>query len=307
MNIDQLNYICEVAKKGSLSSAAQSSQVTLSAISQSITALEAELGIPLFSRSRGTGAIPTAEGQVIISKAKEILRHVHELKEEAQSFSDTISGELKIATIPGPMHILVKVVSNFKDDYPNVKIELFEKGPREIIDDIQQDRIDLGLIILNDKAMKLSDDLDVHQLLEGKMVVGVSKHSQFALEKAISPEHLQKQTMVLYDDEFIHTYVDEFALKYGAVDILFTSNNTEAIKQAVKDQLAVTIALDYSFNSLNIHNETIKIIEIDLPDRPPIPYGWVRKEKNFSNISKRFLNQLQYELDIQQRNSKSFE
>src|SRR4051794_3065183 len=122
MNLEQCENIVEVAKIGSLTKAAQNRHITLSAISQSITLLEAELGVTLFTRSRGLRAIPTAEGQAIIAKANEVLMKVSELKTEAQIFSNTLSGHLRIATIPGPMHLLVKVIAGFKEDFPNVKI-----------------------------------------------------------------------------------------------------------------------------------------------------------------------------------------
>lgn len=147
MNLEQCENIVEVAKIGSLTKAAQNRHITLSAMSQSITMLEAELGVTLFIRSRGQKAVPTAEGNTIISKANEVLMKVNELKEEAQIYSDTLSGHLKIATIPGPMHLMVKVISSFKADFPNVKIEIFEKGPKEILDNVLQDEMDIGLMV----------------------------------------------------------------------------------------------------------------------------------------------------------------
>ncbi len=296
MNIEQLHYICEVAKKGSLSSAAHSSHVTLSAISQSITTLEAELGIPLFTRARGAGAVPTPEGRVIIHIAAEILDKILELKEEASSFSNTLSGELRIASLPGPMNILVKTITNFKKDYPNVKIDLLEKGPKDILDDIRQNTIDIGLIVLNESALKFSHDLVMDTLFEGKIVVGASKKSPLADHAKITPEMMLQQPFVLYDDEYIREFVDRFIERYGEMDILFTSNNKEAIQQVVMDGNALTIGLDYSLKSrMPGVEESMSIIELDIEDPAVVRYGWVRKEKNFSTAAKRFLSRLQFE------------
>ncbi|WP_042352847.1 LysR family transcriptional regulator [Bacillus massiliigorillae] len=298
MNIEQLTYICEVAKTGSFTKAAQSTHITLSAISQSISSLETELGVSLFTRSRGSGAVPTIEGQVIISKASEIIHKINDLKEEAKSYSDILSGELKIATIPGPMHLLVNIVSNFKKDFPNVKIELLEKGPKDIIEDIKKNQIDIGFIIFHDDFAQKSYELSVERLIEGKLVVGVSKNSPLALEKAITPEQLQQQTMVLYDDDYIRWVMEQFVAKYGPVDILFTSNNTEAIQNAVKEQLAVTVGLDYSFKSSAPYKKKRMVtVPLEIPDLESVYYGWVcREEKNASKLAKRFLERLKYEL-----------
>ncbi|MGN1400677.1 MAG: LysR family transcriptional regulator [Bacillus sp. (in: firmicutes)] len=305
MNIDQLHYICEVAKKGSLSSAAQSFNVTLSAISQSITSLENELGVPLFTRSRGTGATPTPEGKVIISKAYDILLKVQELKAEAMSFSDTVNGILKIATIPGSMHLLVKVIADFKKKYPLVDVELFEKGPREIIDHIRDDSVDVGLIILNETTMKYSDDLLFHSLLEGRMVVGIGADSPLAGHQTVPAELVKEYPIVLYNDEFIRLYMEQFSENHGPVQVLFTSNNTEAIQKAITDNMAITIGLDYSLmNNRDYQEKRMDVVDLDVPEQRIIQFGWVRKEKSYSAATKLFLNMLESYLEEEKTGKK---
>jgi len=85
MNLEQLEYIVDVAKTKSLTKTAQNAHVTLSAVSQSISLLESELGVVLFNRSRGVGAVPTPEGQSIIGRAAEILTKLEALRTQANS------------------------------------------------------------------------------------------------------------------------------------------------------------------------------------------------------------------------------
>ncbi|MEH7349447.1 LysR family transcriptional regulator [Gottfriedia acidiceleris] len=292
MNLEQLQYIIEVSKSGSLTLAAQKSHITLSAISQSISLLENELGVSLFTRSRGQSAIPTREGKVIIEKATEILMKVNELKEEANDFKNTLSGELRIATIPGPTHLLINTVSRFKQDFPNVKIEIFERGPNEIIENIQSHKIDIGLIVSEDLIPKNSG-LIYERLLEGKMVVGVSSTSPLSFLKSLSPEKLQQETLILYDDPIIKNFVEEYISKFGKTNILFTTNNTVAIENAVRSGLGLTIGLDFSF----LKNNGLVPIEIKLPNPLPVHYGWVRHDGKFSSqAAKTFLNRLSLEI-----------
>lgn len=65
MNLEQLMYVVELSKSKSLSEAAANLHISQSALSQSITSLEKELGLKLFRRAR-TGTLPTAEGASII-------------------------------------------------------------------------------------------------------------------------------------------------------------------------------------------------------------------------------------------------
>ncbi|MGG1662309.1 LysR family transcriptional regulator [Brevibacillus sp. NRS-1366] len=299
MNLEQLEYIVEVAKTGSLTKASQNKHVTLSAISQSLSSLEAELGVTLFTRSR-LGAVPTPEGRIIIKKAFEVLMKIQEIQEEAQNYTNTLSGELRLATIPGPMNLLVNAISSFKKDYPHIRTEIAEKGTQEILEDIRRDKIDIGLIIMYESLIKKSAGLGLafEQLLEGKMVVGVSKSSPLAFQDSVTPEELRRHSFVLYNDEYVRWFVEDFAAKYGPVDILFTTNNTDAIRNAVRENMAVTIGLDYSFiHEPYLQNIDLVTLDLEVPGQQPIYLGWVRsEERHFSRISASFTNRLQYAL-----------
>ncbi|MEK5389577.1 LysR family transcriptional regulator [Margalitia sp. FSL K6-0131] len=297
MNLEQLQYIVEISKSGSLTMAAQKSHITLSAISQSISLLESELGVTLFSRSRGQSAAPTPEGKVIIEKAAEILMKVNELKEEANSFNHTLSGELRIATIPGPTHLLVETVARFKKDFPNVKIEIFEKGPKEIIENILSNKMDIGLMVLDEDYIPKNSDLVFETVLEGKMVVAVNKDSHLSSEKSVTPEMLIKETLVLYEDDIIKNFLEENVAKFAEIDVLFATNNTFAIENAVEEGVAVTVGLDFSFHKNRKNNQNIMTIDLKTPNKNIVPYGWVRhKNKPSSQIAKTFINRLS--LDI---------
>lgn len=296
MNLEQCENIVEVAKIGSLTKAAQNRHITLSAISQSISLLEAELGVTLFVRSRGLRAVPTPEGRVIISKANEVLMKVNELKAEAQLYSSTLSGHLRIATIPGPMHLLVKVIASFKKDYPNVEIEIFEKGPKEILDNVLRNEIDMGLMVSSEDIPVNHQGILFERLREGKFVVGVHPSSPLAQNTIVTPEQLSGQTLVLYDDVYIEDYVKRTLSNYGSVNILFVSNNTRAIENAVAGGLAITMGVDYSFvKKTEVH---MKTIELRSPDTPPLYLGSVvSANKHASQIAHRLINRLKHELE----------
>ncbi|AWV34918.1 LysR family transcriptional regulator [Paenibacillus sp. FSL H7-0716] len=305
MNLEQCENIVEVAKIGSLTKAAQNRHITLSAMSQSITMLEAELGVTLFIRSRGQKAVPTAEGNAIISKANEVLMKVNELKEEAQIYSDTLSGHLKIATIPGPMHLMVKVISSFKADFPNVKIEIFEKGPKEILDNVLQDEMDIGLMVSPEGMPDTYKGVKFERLMEGKIVVGVHPHSPLALNSILTPDQLVGQTLVLYDDPYIKDYVERYLSGYGPINLLFVSNNTRAIENAVAEGLAITIGLDYSFLKISeMTSAFMKTIELRSPDtRAKYSGAIVSASKQTSQTARRFINRLKHEFDEMIRRS----
>lgn len=71
MTFQQLQYLLEVSRTGSISGAAKNLFLAQSSVSASISNLEEELGFPLFIRSK-KGVIPTVQGAEVIEQAARI-------------------------------------------------------------------------------------------------------------------------------------------------------------------------------------------------------------------------------------------
>ena len=80
MTFQQLQYLTEAYKAGSISKAAKNLFLTPSSISVAITALEQELGYPVFVRT-AQGLVPTAEGQKVLRYAGRILENYRLLED----------------------------------------------------------------------------------------------------------------------------------------------------------------------------------------------------------------------------------
>ena len=99
MKLQQLRYICEVAKHSlNLSKAAAELYTSQPGISKQIKALEEELGVDIFIR-RGKRFVGITEpGQEIIKKSQAALSELSNLKTIGSEFSKEKSGSLTIAT-----------------------------------------------------------------------------------------------------------------------------------------------------------------------------------------------------------------
>lgn len=298
MNIEQLEYIVEVAKAGSLSVASQKLHVTQSAISQSIAHLESELGVKIFTRSR-SGATPTDVGTRLIQKALETLVKLQEFRDEANQLSHLVAGELRIGTVPGPMMFLPGTLSAYKNDYPNVQIAITEKGSQDIMDDLKQERIDIGLIGLTKGLMEITDKVDMEVVLRGRMIAAISKNSPLAFAPAITPEDIRRHPLVLYDDDRVREFIHDFSGKHGPVSILFSTNNLDAIRNAVQENLAITIGFDYTIRHdpyiMNGQGVPVAIEGYDQEDSC-LALVWRKSAQNtpaMSSFISRFKSQLQ--------------
>ncbi|WP_416826238.1 LysR family transcriptional regulator [Ectobacillus polymachus] len=298
MNFEHLQYIAEVAKHNSLSIAAQNLHVTQSGISQSITSLEKELGLKIFNRSRGHGAVPTDEGRIILKQAYEVLRKMEEMKETANSLTSTEVGELQVSSAPGMTTFLVKAIAAFRHDYPHVNVEVTEKWAPTVIEDVRQHKTDIGLITYSTDLNINMEGIAFEALLEGKPKVYVSKHSPLAFLNTITPQDLLDQTLVTYNSALMHFFVQDFFKKYRPLKILFRAHNMDGVLQAVIEGLAITFSADFLMKN---YPPVIKgdIIPIDFANHGPvnISIGLVRSEvKHLSTFANKYIHLLKSEI-----------
>lgn len=298
MNIEQLQYIVEVAKYNSLSIAAQNLHVTQSTISQAITHLEKELGMKILKRSRGHGAAPTDEGRKILKLSYEVLKKLEEIKETANLVNSEDVGELKISSLPGLMVFLVKAIAPFRHDYPHVKLEISEKSGSNVIEDVRQHKTDIGLITYSPEWNSNMEGIAFETLIEGKQKVYVSKHSPLSFLGTITPQELHDQLLVTYNGEFMQYFIQDFFKKYKPMKTLFTSNNMDGVGQAIIESLAITFAPDFVMKNYSpVINGDIVPIDLLNHGAVNISLGLVRSEnKHLSTFAHKYIHFLKSEI-----------
>jgi len=294
MNIEQLKYIVEISQTGSLKAAAEKQNITLPALSQAVSKLENELNIELFHRSK-RGSYPTEEGKLLIAKARKVLEKLQDFVEEAENYTNTLKGEIKIATFPGPMDVIVEIITQLKNEFPYIRASIEENNSQNIIEKVCNQEVDIGLIIFTEKDIKKNKQLIFNKMIDGRMVVAVNKHSSLANEKMISSSMLENQPIILYNDHCIIEFINELNSLAKQMEILFTTNNVETIRYALDNNTAINIGYNYSFETItglanNDHYITINFA----PDLSKTYYfGYIcSAQKGLSRISKEFLKRL---------------
>ena len=246
LNLDQLYYVREILHTRSITVASENLHVTQSAISQSITLLEKEVGIPLFHRSR-QGTIPTQEGKSILFKILETLKKLDELQSEIQSINSSYTGKIKVATIPSIfMTYLPRILVRFQKEYPQIKVNVVEMENIEILEAIQQEEIDLGFTALFSTFHEKVNHQTIFQPLQsnGTFTAIVPKNSQLALKKHLTVQDIQDYPFIMFDRQFYHKVNEEFEREGTDIKIIFKTTNTEVIKRSVAEGLGISILTD---------------------------------------------------------------
>jgi len=165
MNIElrQLRYFVAVAEENHFGRAAARLHMTQPPLSQTIQALEASLGTPLFLRTKRSVAL-TAAGLALLPEARRILQQAAALPDLARRAASGESGLLSLSFVStADYSVLPPLLREFRERYPQAQIDLREATTDVQIEDLMQGRIDAGLLIppLHDKAKVELDYLTV--------------------------------------------------------------------------------------------------------------------------------------------------
>jgi len=121
---DKLRIFHATADAGSFTHAAQSLHLSQSAISRQVSALEQDVGVPLFQR-HARGLILTEQGEVLYRTAHDVLMQLENVRSKLSESREKPTGRLRVTTTLGMgTGWLVKQLPEFSTMYPDVQIQL---------------------------------------------------------------------------------------------------------------------------------------------------------------------------------------
>ena len=203
MTLQQLQYLSETAKYGSITQAAEALFVSQSAVSKSIRALEEELGIKLMKRER-KGVVFTPEGLSFLRDSYKILMQLDSMK---NSYSGK-SSRRKVLRISSQHYIfaltalLDLVNSSEKDKYA---FSLHEEKTTEIIRKVFARESDIGFVYYyeNNRDTVLRElqrmNLDFHSFCTAVPHAYLSASHPLAVGKSVTLNQLSPYPYICYD------------------------------------------------------------------------------------------------------------
>lgn len=250
MELRQLRYFIEVAKREHMSDAAAHLHVAQSAISRQIANLEAELGVDLFERE-GRNVKLTPIGKLFLTHTESALKAIDYAKQQIDEYLNPERGTIKIG-FPTSLasHLLPTVISGFKDKYPNVAFHLRQGSYKYLIDAVKSREIDLaflGPVPTND------DDIEGHILFTENISALIPAHhplaDPLADRKSIRLSDLRNDAFVLFPEGFILQKIVVDACKQAGFtpNISSEGEDLDAIKGLVSAGMGVTLLPESTF------------------------------------------------------------
>lgn len=124
MDWDKLRIFHSVADAGSFTHAAEQLNLSQSAISRQVSALESDLKVPLFAR-HARGLILTEQGEHLYNTVHDVLQKLEQTVSSLTESTDRPKGKLRVTTTVGlGTGWLTTRMHEFLELYPDVQLEL---------------------------------------------------------------------------------------------------------------------------------------------------------------------------------------
>ena len=242
MDARQFEIFVKVAELGSFSKAAEALFLTQPTVSEHIRGLEEELGVRLLDRL-GRGAAPTKAGQLLLGYARRILELHREARQALDQFQGRMSGELVAAasTIPGE-YVLPALIGRFKEKYPDVAISLLIGDTQRVVEWVLEGRAEVGVsgAQINHRA------LEYRELMPDELVLVVSSAHPWHGKKIATLEEVRAEPLIVRERgsgsrHTLERALAEVGLDLGAFRVVGEMGSTQAIKQAVKAGVGISL------------------------------------------------------------------
>lgn len=208
MNWQHLMYFLSLAKWLNYRKASEELFVDVSTISKAITGLEEVLGVTLFQKDGRTLQL-TKYGKIFLDHVNNANTDIQEGIQIIESLCNTFGGTINIASMYTLVsYYLPEVLNILKANYSDLDINLFQNPTRQIIRDVLNQEVDLGLCGEFDFEA-YADKLNWEWLLNEEIVLVVPETHPLASQATVSVNDILDEVFIGYNDlTGIHLNID---------------------------------------------------------------------------------------------------
>ncbi len=260
MKLQQLRYMCEVARHGlNVSDAAESLHTSQPGVSKQIRALEDELGVQVFVRNGKRLVAITEPGKAVIEIAERILAEARNLKRAGEEYANETLGMLTIATThTQARYALPASVTAFKQRFPEVKFIIHQGTPTQICEQVLAGEADMCVAT---EAISGYPDLISLPCYQWNRVVVLPPNHPLLKVSPLTLEALSRYPIVTYDYAFANRSLIQKAFQNRGLtpNVVLTAHDSDVIKTYVELGLGVGIMAKIAFDPERDRN--LRIIE----------------------------------------------
>ncbi|WP_291369492.1 MULTISPECIES: LysR family transcriptional regulator [unclassified Acinetobacter] len=232
--IEELHAFVTIVDSGSIVMAAERLGQTTSGISRALQRLENKLTVTLLERTTRKLKL-TQEGQLFLEKARKILNDLGEAEDALLKSDSDTSGLIRVdSATPFILHVIVPLIQEFMQQYPNIEIELTN---HDQVIDLLEHKTDL--------AIRFGDlhDSSLHARLLCRSRLYIVASPGYLEQHGIpqSPADLSQHALLGFSQP---THLNAWPIQLNDTDLIvhpkIKASNGETVRQLALQGLGIT-------------------------------------------------------------------
>lgn len=237
MNLAGLRALAAVAESGSFTAAAAKLELSQSAVSQAIKALERELEVLLIDRTGRGGLTVTPVGAVVVRHASEVLSRLDVLRREARACT-TAKGRVRLGCFTSvATAIVVPLLRALDTQLPGVEVVVVEGTDQEIREWLYTGTIEAGVILL-----PADDEFDVRPLGQDEWIAVLPQDHPLSLGDMVPLAAFAAEPFILVRAGCERQLLASFAELGLAIRPQFEVRDGTTMLALVRERLAISVA-----------------------------------------------------------------
>ncbi|MGW8307845.1 MAG: LysR family transcriptional regulator [Achromobacter pulmonis] len=206
MDIRQLRYFVTVAEELNFSRAATRLHMSQPPLSQQIKALEDEMGVALFLRTRREVKLTDA-GHVFLRESRAVLAHLQAAVDTTLRTAKGDVGELRLGMATSAVfHVMPAILERLRRQFPQVNVAVTDMGSRDQIRAVHQGKIDIGII----HEQPHIEELASRPIFSEAFSLAIPSAHPLAARPSIPLPELREQPFVAFSREHAPALFDSF-------------------------------------------------------------------------------------------------
>jgi LysR family transcriptional regulator, low CO2-responsive transcriptional regulator len=235
VELSTMRVFLAAAEEKNFSNAARRLNMSQSAVSQNIRAMEQVYGVELFQR-HGRSVVLSDMGEALLPMVREVLRAARLMEDSLQDIKNEIGGELLIGcSTSAGKYLMPALLSMFQQEYPAVHPRVKVMGREGVYDRLLNHVLPFGV---SSKQFE-HRDLETMPLFEDRIFLIVPASHPWAAYGKATPDDLLDQKIIMREEmsgtcETVMQGLKSYGITPDMLNITMELGNPEAIEMAVE-------------------------------------------------------------------------
>lgn len=260
MNIEALKAFLAIMNEKSISKAAQTLNISQSALSQQMKTMERDLGLPLLNRSNA-GVSSTAAGQIVCQYAQILTDTYAHMLDDLEMMSSTHK-KLRVCASPNIYtYALPCTIFHLKEKYPDFVLTMEQAPSVQSENLVLNDKADIGFIYGKPQSKKLR----YRKIYSDEMCLVASYKAR--MPEQLTVPQLYRQPLLTFSSNFrtrelLDRYLSDIGVDLNKLNILYEMDSAESLKMSAGNSYGLAF-IPYMAIKKELYNKQLKIVKLE--------------------------------------------